>query len=169
MGETLFSIPRKGMRREKCCVWLGMPKRWCSTGRTECCHSGSSLITYKGLPGNRFPLWRGFIGVCWLCFVNYIDTACSCSQVMVTHCKVRAEKSEKRQNKENPQQGVCHSAASLCLILFHQSVLILVFRFSTTHSFQMQVQCFEGHFVMVLPRFRLFAIQGESMHSLQGK
>lgn len=33
----------------------------------------------------------------------------------------------------------------------------------------MQVQCFEGHFVMVLSRFRLFVIRRESTHSLQGK
>lgn len=24
----------------------------------------------QGLPGSRFPLWRGYVGVCWLCLVN---------------------------------------------------------------------------------------------------
>lgn len=84
--------------------------------------------------------------------------------MVVTHWKGRVDKSGKGVKKIHSRMS-----AMFWLLCTYVKFLMLMLSFSIAHSFQVQARCFEGHFVMILSRFRLFAIQRESMHSLTGK
>ena len=74
------------------------------------------------------------------------------------------EKEETQESKDYLNNSECSFKNCISVIYWNSQFLYL--NVWPVIQFQADMM-FEGHFVMVLPWFRLFAIQGEKVHSVQ--